>query len=328
MRLNTIVILLIILVLIGCVGRSPQYIESPVGEEGSLDAELNRLTNQIIKSLAEERRTKIAIVEFTDLYGNVPMFGKYVSEELITRMYTTRRFEVVERQMLNRVLEEQKLGTSGLIDESSAAAIGRMLGVQAIATGTITDLGDRVRINARMITTEKAEVFAVASVTVIKEDYIANMMTAYETTPLTIQRTTEPNSGENVVGISKQTLAQTTVDDVEFEIISARLTNDNKVVIEVLITNKSHSDKEIGICSSSTIYDNFGQEYSTPVRKIGQKSQSSPYSYLTHLFISNVPTRLSLEFNTVDPNADSISLFDMSMHNHANVNLRHFPLEK
>jgi curli biogenesis system outer membrane secretion channel CsgG len=43
----------------------------------------------------------------------------------------TRRFEVVERQLLNKVLEEQNLGMTGILDESSAARIGKNLGVDA-----------------------------------------------------------------------------------------------------------------------------------------------------------------------------------------------------
>lgn len=321
MNARILITLFITLLLIGCaLIRSPQYIETPIGEEGSLDAELTRLTNQIIRSLAEERRTKIAIVEFTDLNGNVPMFGKYVSEELITRMYTTRRFEVVERQMLNRVLEEQKLGTSGLIDESSAAAIGRMLGVQAIATGTITDLGDRVRINARMITTEKAEIFAVASVTVTKEDYIANMLGTYETTP----RRVTTKTGESV----QLDLPRSTVDDVQFAIVSARLTNENNVIIEMLITNKNHVDKDINVTNNTRLFDNYGQEYSRPSRRIGDKSASSSSYNFSHLYISNVPTLLTMDFSQVDPRATSISLLDLRLSNHSDLSLRNIPLEK
>jgi len=49
----------------------------------------------------------------------------------------TNVYEVVERSQLNQVLEEQKLGASGAIDDSQAATLGKLLGVQAIVAGNV-----------------------------------------------------------------------------------------------------------------------------------------------------------------------------------------------
>ncbi|MBN2355920.1 SH3 domain-containing protein [candidate division KSB1 bacterium] len=46
-------------------------------------------------------------------------------------------FVVVERSRLDEVLEELKLGQSGLVDEAQAAQVGQMLGVDAIITGQL-----------------------------------------------------------------------------------------------------------------------------------------------------------------------------------------------
>ncbi|HNW59419.1 MAG TPA: CsgG/HfaB family protein [bacterium] len=49
----------------------------------------------------------------------------------------TNVFVVVERQRMEQLLEEMKLGQSGLIDESQAAQVGKLLGVDAILTGQV-----------------------------------------------------------------------------------------------------------------------------------------------------------------------------------------------
>ncbi len=49
----------------------------------------------------------------------------------------TNVFVVVERQRMEQILEEMKLGQSGLIDETQAAQVGKLLGVDAILTGTV-----------------------------------------------------------------------------------------------------------------------------------------------------------------------------------------------
>lgn len=45
------------------------------------------------------------------------------------------KFDVVEREALDKLIEEEKLSLSGFIDESKAAAIGKKLGVDAIILG-------------------------------------------------------------------------------------------------------------------------------------------------------------------------------------------------
>ncbi|HOT98190.1 MAG TPA: CsgG/HfaB family protein [bacterium] len=49
----------------------------------------------------------------------------------------TNVFVVVERQRMEQILEEMKLGQSGLIDETQAAQVGKLLGVDAILTGQV-----------------------------------------------------------------------------------------------------------------------------------------------------------------------------------------------
>jgi len=80
-------------------------------------------------------------MDFVNMNGEITKLGRYISEELTTRLYLTGKFEVIERKLLDKIIEEQKISMSGMIDESSAVELGRVLGVDAIASGTITDLG-------------------------------------------------------------------------------------------------------------------------------------------------------------------------------------------
>jgi len=54
-------------------------------------------------------------------------------------------FAVVEREQLAAVLKEQGLGMTGAINPTTAAAAGKVLGLQAILTGKITDFADEFK---------------------------------------------------------------------------------------------------------------------------------------------------------------------------------------
>jgi TolB-like protein len=102
--------------------------------------------------------------------------GKYLAEELTTKLFKSKKLKVVERQLINKVIAEQKLSLTEIIEASAAKKIGRILGVEAIVVGTISDLGKTLRINARIIGTETGEVFAAAATEVYKDESVCNLI--------------------------------------------------------------------------------------------------------------------------------------------------------
>jgi TolB-like protein len=319
MKQVIILILVSSLYFISCQSQAP-VIEVDYQAQ-ALDIQLNNLTNQMVKSLSQENKSKIAIMEFPDLHGNISEFGKFIPEELTTRLFMTRKFNVLERQLLNKVLDEQNLGLTGLIDASSAAQVGKVLGVDAIVTGTVTDIGNMIRINARLISTETAGVFAVASVSIEKEPHIVEMMNRFSPQPARL-----PNSPplppeaemktppERIPAAAPVGVAKATVEEFEFEVVANTLTPDNRLIIDVMITNKAIHDKEITIRNASKLYDNLGQEYDISVRSVGTKV-AGRHSHLNHLFISNLPTKMTMEFEKIDPRAESVALLHLSLWN-------------
>ena len=137
---------------------------------------IDELTAQIAQKLADGQKQRVAVIEFSDLQGRVTEFGGYVSEELITRLFKTDKIQVVERQLLDKVIEEHKLRVTGAIDEKTAKRFGRLIGADAICTGTVTDLGNSVKINARLISTETGALFAAASTEVNKDDTVKRLV--------------------------------------------------------------------------------------------------------------------------------------------------------
>ncbi|MFW5707898.1 MAG: hypothetical protein ACOC12_08260, partial [Bacteroidota bacterium] len=105
-------------------------------------------------------------------------------------------------------------------------------------------------------------------------------------------------------------------------------TRTSKVVVEVLITNTGAQDKDIWIGNRSRLFDNLGQEYGHSVRIIGTK-QASRHGNMNHLFISQVPTRLTIEFPDFDTNAESVALLEIWLSGlRHNASLRNFTINR
>jgi TolB-like protein len=143
----------------------------------NLEEGIKELAQHISKNMSETGKKKIAVVEFSDLNGNIRALGQFLAEELITELFliSPGKFEVVERRQLMKVLSEQKLTMSGLLDSKAMESVGKILGIDAIVTGSITDLGNDIKANARMIGVDTARVFAVARTSIPKIGIVATM---------------------------------------------------------------------------------------------------------------------------------------------------------
>lgn len=130
---------------------------------------IDDLVASLIKSY-EENRGKQAVTDewkskpLTLVFLNIKATGateiekEIIISRVIASLQDSRRVQVVERAVLDKLLEELKLSTSELADPTSALTIGRILSAKLIATGSIVKDGKDWLINLRMIETETTSI--------------------------------------------------------------------------------------------------------------------------------------------------------------------------
>lgn len=102
-----------------------------------------------IKLSAQEPQIKkrIAVFVFEDKtdkswrWWNNKGVGDGVSDMLTTALVKSGQYRVIERQELDRILNEQDLGQSGRVTPQSAAQIGQVLGVEIAVIGSVSEFG-------------------------------------------------------------------------------------------------------------------------------------------------------------------------------------------
>jgi TolB-like protein len=278
----------------------------------TLDAKVDELVTQIINTLSDNNKSKIAIIEFSDLEGNITNLGRYVAEELTTKMYRTNQFEVVERQLMNKLIQEQNLSLQGYIDIDTEVGIGKVLGVDAIVSGSITDLGTNIKINARLISPESGKVFSVASVKIVKDETIRKLLNQ--------QITTSTISGmENTS--SKQIIDK---NGLNIEVVNATILN-RTVTITMNLINKSENDIDFSMIIgsynddkySTMIYDNLGNECRISGIKLGNnftnlKNSVTQYAGASKKIVAGISVKAELQFEKVSSEARTISLLQIN----------------
>jgi TolB-like protein len=298
--------------------------------QGGLDQRISELSQQIAKEMTEYNKTTIAVIEFSDLQGNVTDFGRFLAEELITRLYQTKKFKVIERHLLNKIIAEQKLSLTGIVDPTSAKQLGKILSVDAIVSGSITDLAQSLRINARLISTETGEIFAVASTEIFKDESVIKLLQTGVKSP-----TLDMKTASSQTTTEKKILRKVDARNFTFELKNVQMTS-TTVIIDLLITNNDQ-DRQLALGTFSKwsnpyftrIFDDAGNEYHVNYVQLANKA---PSNYVRSLLVSGVPTKAQLKFENVSATAQSISLLeiwcDLGGDNVFNVQFRNIPIEK
>ena len=87
-------------------------------------------------------KLRVGIVDFVNKssYG-AGRLGTSASDILTTELFKTGAFILVERAQLKQVLGEQSLGQTGVVNPETAAQAGKVLGLNALVTGSISQFG-------------------------------------------------------------------------------------------------------------------------------------------------------------------------------------------
>ncbi|MCA9517718.1 MAG: hypothetical protein KC635_22415, partial [Myxococcales bacterium] len=113
---------------------------------------------------AADGKLTLAVSDF-DNHAASAAYGaleKGLADMLVTDLAVADDLQLVEREKLSAVVEELKLGQSGLIDPKTAQKMGRLLGADLVLTGSIVAIEPEMRLDARIVAVETGEVLATA----------------------------------------------------------------------------------------------------------------------------------------------------------------------
>jgi curli biogenesis system outer membrane secretion channel CsgG len=97
-----------------------------------------------------QEKRRVAVLDFgygavmnsvQAIFGTNQDVGRGISDLLVNQLVNDGTYRVIERQALDKILKEQNFSNSDRADATSAAKIGRVLGVDTIITGDVTQFG-------------------------------------------------------------------------------------------------------------------------------------------------------------------------------------------
>ena len=104
----------------------------------------------VLSAAQAQQKKRVAVMNFdyatvqnyvSSLFGTNQDVGKGIADILVDKLVSDGAYSVIERKELDKILNEQNFSNSDRADPASAAKIGRVLGVDAIVIGSITQFG-------------------------------------------------------------------------------------------------------------------------------------------------------------------------------------------
>src|SRR5271168_515234 len=103
---------------------------------------------------ATGRKKRVAVFDFdyatvrtnsAALFGSDVDIGKGISDLLVKYLVKDGTYSVIERKALDKILAEQNFSNSDRANPNSAARLGKILGVDAIIVGSVTQFGNETK---------------------------------------------------------------------------------------------------------------------------------------------------------------------------------------
>lgn len=104
----------------------------------------------LVCDVSGQQRKRVAVLSFDDAavkssaaaaLGAGHDVGAGLADVLVKELLKSGAYAIIERRALDQVLKEQNFSNSSRADPETAAAIGRLLGVEAIIIGSVTQFG-------------------------------------------------------------------------------------------------------------------------------------------------------------------------------------------
>lgn len=112
------------------------------------------LLAQFAAAQGSGRKPRVAVMSFdyatvqsysSAMFGSNVDVGKGISDLLINNLVKDGTYSVIERAALDKLMAEQNFSNSDRADPTSAAKLGKLLGVDYIVIGSITQFGNETK---------------------------------------------------------------------------------------------------------------------------------------------------------------------------------------
>ncbi len=118
----------------------------------NIQSEAGQLSG-LIRGTGVVTKLRIAVLPFKSSgpVGNWLEISSQLSDMLITSLVNFKKFDVVERAQLEKIIEEKKLAMTGLTEQKDEIMVAAMAGAELMMVGSASIVGNKIEVDARIV---------------------------------------------------------------------------------------------------------------------------------------------------------------------------------
>ena len=152
----------------------PKTAGNSAGNSSDFVKQFDGLAQKLLQDAKKGEKASYAFLDFSTDDKNSAV-EKYITDALTEAVFNTGKVKIIERDNLEKIINEQKLQSSGLVNESEAANIGNIAGVEYVCYGTIKEIENGYTVSARVVDVESGEICAMSRTNITKDAYLAGI---------------------------------------------------------------------------------------------------------------------------------------------------------
>lgn len=150
-----------------------QFLLFPTRAQAS--TELDAVAANLIQAIDVDYRPRLAVLDLVPTQNEDQAVGPYLAEELLAPLIASKRFKLLERALIQKIVKEQGFSQSALANTDEAVSLGKLSGAEWVLLGRYTVLDFHVELNLRLISVEDGEILAVARGEIPKTDTLRRL---------------------------------------------------------------------------------------------------------------------------------------------------------
>lgn len=289
----------------------------------AFEKEINAISKELATEIKAAGKLTVAVVDFTDLDGNVTKLGRFLAEEFSAAVVEADTgLEVINRTHLKVIMVENKLAGTGVIDPSTALRLGQITGVQVLITGTMTDMGESIRIVVTALDSNTARIIRAVRGEIPKTQAITQLLNVEVAAGSTAVKGPDRSRKKAPAGVKYG------ADGYSF-IFDRCVRAGTRVTCHFQVTNEKedrifYTFAGYGNAPNITgLFDDLGNEYTATQAVLG-KIQSDSFTKKT--MITGIAIPASFAFEGVVAEATYVSVlqvgFEGAVRNHLHFKIR------
>lgn len=180
----------------------------------TFETSVEQISTQIVEQLRADNNTAIAVGLFTHRDGSCSDLSDLLYDEIVFSLFSQDSgLRIIERAELGQLFGELRLQRTGAISTETIQEIGNMTGAESLLIGSISDFGEIVRLNARVLDTDTAQVTSVARTNFSLTETYERMIAGRSISKCGFATTTETNTGSETSFVSGQMTSRELIKD-------------------------------------------------------------------------------------------------------------------